>query len=81
MPLLALFLGITVKMYYLHSEHNPPHVHAFYGEYCCAVSLESGDPLDGTLPFKQKRAVKAWVLEHQTELYQIWNTQSFHRID
>ena len=31
MPVLARFYGIVIRMYFLGSEHNPPHVHAIYG--------------------------------------------------
>ena len=33
MPIIARFYGMVVKMYYLASEHNPPHIHVIYGEY------------------------------------------------
>ncbi len=40
MPTLARFYGIVIRMYFLGSEHNPPHVHAIYGEDTAAI--ESG---------------------------------------
>lgn len=32
MPTLARFYGIVIRMYFLGSEHNPPHIYAIYGE-------------------------------------------------
>ena len=32
MPVLSRFYGIVIRMYFQQSEHNPPHIHAFYGE-------------------------------------------------
>ncbi|MDQ2786112.1 MAG: DUF4160 domain-containing protein, partial [Chloroflexota bacterium] len=31
MPVIAVFDGITITMYY--KDHPPPHFHARYGEY------------------------------------------------
>ncbi len=28
MPVLSRFYGIIIRMYFLQSEHNPPHIHA-----------------------------------------------------
>lgn len=28
MPILSRFYGISIKMYFQQSEHNPPHIHA-----------------------------------------------------
>lgn len=33
MPVISKFYGIVIKMYFRQKEHNPPHIHAFYGEY------------------------------------------------
>ena len=32
MPVLSRFYGIVIRMYFLQSEHNPPHIHAIYNE-------------------------------------------------
>ena len=33
MPVISRFNSIVIKMYFRKKEHNPPHVHALYGEY------------------------------------------------
>jgi len=33
LPEIARFYGLIIKMYFMQSEHNPPHFHALYGEY------------------------------------------------
>lgn len=33
MPFITKFYGVTIKMYFRKSEHNPPHIHAIYGDY------------------------------------------------
>ncbi len=40
MPTLARLYGIVIRMYFLGSERNLPHVHAIYGEDTAAI--ESG---------------------------------------
>lgn len=54
MPVLARFYRIVIRMYFLGSEHNPPHVRAIYGEDTAAFDIRTGEMLDGELP---KRAV------------------------
>lgn len=43
MPVLARFYGIVIRMYFLGSEHNPPHIHAIYGEDTAAFDIRSGE--------------------------------------
>lgn len=50
MPVLARFYGITVRMYFRGSEHNPPHVHALYGDYAAAFDLRTAEIIDGDIP-------------------------------
>ncbi|MGI6738421.1 MAG: DUF4160 domain-containing protein [Christensenellales bacterium] len=52
MPVLARFYGIIILMYFLAKEHNPPHIHALYGEDVAAVDIQTGEVLDGHLPPK-----------------------------
>lgn len=80
MPVVATFMGLVIKKYYQQAEHNPPHVHVEYAGNGCAVSLESGLLVDGSLPLRQQRLVKRWVLEHRLELIEMWETQVFHKI-
>ena len=37
MPVLSRFYGIIIRMYFQQSEHNPPHIHAIYGEHVAAI--------------------------------------------
>ena len=39
MPVIARFYGLTIKMYLLGKEHNPPHIHALYGDYNGVIDL------------------------------------------
>lgn len=40
MPVLSRFYGIIIRMYFQQSDHNPPHIHAIYGEHVARSILE-----------------------------------------
>ena len=39
MPTISMFYCIVIRMYY--DAHNPPHFHAFFGEYEAIFNFES----------------------------------------
>lgn len=80
MPLIAKFEGVTIKMYLRKSEHNPPHVHAIYGDCVGMFSLEKGEMLEGDIPMKQQRMIKDFIIYYQEQLYDMWSTQKFERL-
>lgn len=50
MPVLSRFYGIIIRMYFQQAEHNPPHIHALYGEEMAAITIQTGEILEGHLP-------------------------------
>ena len=80
MPVLSKFYGITIRMYFQQEEHNPPHIHALYGDDIAAVSIHSVDILEGYLPPKVFAMVREWVSIHKEELLYIWETQEFKKL-
>ena len=42
MPTIASFYGIVIMMFLLDKEHNPPHIHAFYGEFEASFTFNDG---------------------------------------
>lgn len=81
MPVLARFYGIVIRMYFLGSEHNPPHIHAIYGEDTAALDIRSGEIIDGHLPKRAALLVKEWMTLHKDELIEMWETQEFKKLD
>ena len=68
MPVLSVFYGIVVSMYFeKDGKHSEPHFHARYGEYRAEVDF-NGNLLAGKLPARQAAYVKAWAYIHQEEL-------------
>ena len=70
MPQISLFAGIRIYMYY--DDHNPPHIHAEYGEFQSLVDIQEGYVIRGSLPGKQLKYVLAWIEMHKDELMQNW---------
>lgn len=71
--------GIVIRMYFLGSEHNPPHVHAIYGEDTAAFEIRSGEAIDGSLPARAAGMVREWMGIHRSELLEMWETQEFKK--
>lgn len=80
MPVLSRFYGITIRMYFLQSEHNPPHIHAIYNEDVAAVDFMTGEVIDRQLPAKALAMVREWLQLHKNTLLEIWTTQEFQKI-
>lgn len=80
MPVITNFYGITIKMYFQQSEHNPPHIHAIYGEYVGAIDIGTGNIIEGDLPERARSLVKEWIKLYQEELFKIWKTQIFKKL-
>ena len=81
MPVLSNFYGIIIKMYFQQSEHNPPHIHAIYGEYIGAIDIKTGELLEGDLPNRALKLIDEWLDIHREEVLKIWETQEFKKID
>ncbi len=67
-------------MYFLQSEHNPPHIHAIYNDDVAAIDVVSGAVLEGHLPNKAMALVQEWIGLHRDSLLEIWKTQEFKKI-
>lgn len=80
MPILSNFYGILIKMYFQQAEHNPPHIHAIYGEYMGAIDIQTGELLEGDLPNRALKLVQEWLQVYRQEILDIWNTQQFKKI-
>lgn len=80
MPVIARFYGLVIKMYFRQSEHNPPHIHALYGEYLGVIDIQTLEMLEGDLPHKALKLVQEWMELHKENLLDIWNTQEFKHL-
>ena len=80
MPVISRFYGIVIKMYLRKKEHNPPHIHAIYGDDVAAITISDGSVIEGALPGKALEMVQEWVSMHKEELLTMWETQEFKQL-
>ena len=69
MPAISQFLGIVIYMYW--SDHEPPHFHAYYGDYEIIVTIDGG-VVEGRFPKRALRFVLEWLDLHKSELLENW---------
>lgn len=70
MPVISIFYGIKVTMYY--DEHNPPHFHAEYNGKKACINIKNASLISGELPNKQFNMICEWCVIHQEELKINW---------
>lgn len=69
-PLISLFPGIRITMYY--DNRSPAHIDAEYAVYKALVDIVNCCVIKGSLPNRQLRFVLAWTELHKDELMQNW---------
>ena len=73
MPILSMFYGIVVRMYFFDDkQHHVAHIHAGYSGSEAVFSIVSGEMLAGDLPSGKARLVQAWIEIHRDELQANW---------
>lgn len=73
MPVISMFYGIIVAMYYLDTkQHKLPHIHVRYGEKEAVYQIPDGNLLEGSLPVNKEKLVEAWIEIHKEELMANW---------
>ena len=83
MPVIFLFYGINITMYF--GDHPPPHFHVITAEYAAKVAIENGSVIAGSLPKTAYNLVKRWAIINRDELAANWeramNDNPLHRIE
>jgi hypothetical protein len=69
MPQISNFFGIIILMNY--ADHQPPHFHAWYGEYKVIVSIQNGI-VKGEMPARALKLIFEWLGIHREELMRNW---------
>lgn len=77
MPVISKFYGITIKMYFRQKEHNPPHIHAIYGECIGVFAIGDGEMIEGDMPQKGQQIVREFIDYYRERLIQMWEKQDF----
>lgn len=79
MPEITRFYGIVIKIFF-RNEHNPPHIHAIYGEYNGLIDISTLEMIEGDLPSKALELVREWAKQYQTELMTMWEQQKLEKL-
>jgi len=70
MPIVSVFFGIVIRMYY--DEHNPPHLHAEYQGRKVLLDFQ-GNILKGDLGSRTALSLaRDWIDLHVNELHENW---------
>lgn len=77
MPEICRFFGIIIYIFY--NEHQPPHLHAIYGEYEALITIGGLSILSGELPPRALGLVIEWASLHQEDLKKAWNQALNHQ--
>jgi predicted esterase len=73
MPVISMFYGIVVLMYYFDNRrHHQRHIHVQYGHEEAVVTIPDGNVIEGFLRTAKLKLVQAWVEIHQEELMADW---------
>ena len=80
MPTISTFYGIIIMMYLRDKEHNPPHIHAFYGDEAASFYISNGEIYEGSFPARAKKMVKEFVLKYQEQLFEMWETGEYKKL-
>ena len=76
MATLIVLFGIQIVIH--SNEHNPPHIHAFYGGSEALFYILNGEMYLGEIPYKQARIVKKFILTYKENLLDEWNRLTNH---
>lgn len=73
MPVISMFYGLLIAMYYLDTkQHKLPHIHVKYGDMEGVYEIPNGKLLEGFLPANKEKLVQAWIEIHQEDLMANW---------
>lgn len=77
MPVISMFYGIIVSMYFMdNKKHHLPHIHVKFQGDEAVVGIPGGEILEGQIPNNKMRLVLAWVEIHKDELMADWDLAS-----
>ncbi|MBM2814296.1 MAG: hypothetical protein HW421_1058 [Ignavibacteria bacterium] len=71
MPEISRFFGIIITMNF--NDHNPPHIHANYGDDEAVFDIQNNSLINGKLSKTATKLVKLWINLHKIELLENWD--------
>ena len=79
MPEITRFLGIVIKIFF-RGEHDPPHIHAVYGEYNGLFAIDTMEMIEGDLSNRIQKLVKEWGDPFKDDLMQMWDNKTLKKL-
>jgi len=79
MPEVTRFFGVVVKIFF-RGEHNPPHIHAVYGEYNGLFEIATMEMFEGDLSNRVQKLVKEWGEPYKDDLMRMWETKQLKKL-
>jgi hypothetical protein len=74
MPVISMFYGIIISMYYKdNKQHNLPHIHIRYNEFKAVYSIPDGQLLEGNIPINKEKLIIAWIELRKEDLMADWS--------
>ena len=67
-------------MHLTRKEHNPPHIHAYYGEYEATFYIESGEIMFGSFPSSGALLVKRFIEKYKNELKEMRDKEIYKKL-
>lgn len=80
MPTISQFYGLLVRMNFRNREHNPPHIHVFYGDQECTINLLTCTIGDGKLPPRAAGMAIEWTMKNRDKLLGMWETGTISKL-
>jgi hypothetical protein len=73
MPVISMFYGVIVLMYYFDNrKHHLPHIHVQYSDQEAVMAIPDGEVIEGSLQTAKLKLVQAWIEIHHEELLADW---------
>ena len=73
MPVISMFYGIIVMMYYFDNRrHHQPHIHVEFSGEEAVISIPDGEVIEGSIRGNKLKLVQAWIEIHRDELVADW---------
>ncbi|MBI1264649.1 MAG: DUF4160 domain-containing protein [Alphaproteobacteria bacterium] len=70
MPIISVFFGITIRMYF--GDHPPPHIHVVYQGHEALIAISDGSLVAGSLPVRARRLVDDWIELRRDAIIDNW---------
>ena len=65
-----MFFGIVIRIHF--DDHEPPHIHAIYGEFEAEIGIDGPRVLMGALPPRGLGLAMEWTTLHLDDLRAAW---------